>query len=241
MIVRSEGAGVFSALEDLSKRADMRVREVLSNLFRSVGQPHRTRAERYETHGFQCPFGELMDLSRTGCKVLVGRRPEVHVNQVIPMTLRTQFQQLMVSGRVAWVRKLRQGWSMGVQFVNLTPDLEEALELLARHGFVDAGSFGPSRGVRNAKPPGERPKPIITAEVEVEDLYAMLEVSPKADAEDLHRAYRAMAKKYHPDVNGSLAAAQRFDDMRKAYSILSDPRSRARYDEMYARRQPRAA
>jgi hypothetical protein len=218
----------------------MSIRDVLSGLLGGLGRERAPRAERYVTHGFQCPFGELLDLSRTGCKVLVGRRPEVHVNQVIPMTLRTPFQQLMVHGRVAWVRRLRQGWSMGVQFVNMTPSLEEAMELLARHGFVDAGSFGPTRGVRNAKPSGGPTRPIITAEVEVEDLYALLGVSAEADAEELHRAYRAMAKKYHPDVNGSLEAAQRFADARKAYSILSDPRARARYDEMY-RRGRRAA
>ena len=65
------------------------------------------------------------------------------------------------------------------------------------------------------------------------DYYAILGVDPKADAEAIKKAYRKLAKQYHPDANqGNPRASERFKEVGEANSVLSDPRKRAKYDQM---------
>ena len=67
------------------------------------------------------------------------------------------------------------------------------------------------------------------------DLYELLEVSPHASQTVIHAAYRALVKDAHPDTNPAPEAAQRFKMLSAAYSVLSDPQDRARYDLECAR------
>lgn len=62
------------------------------------------------------------------------------------------------------------------------------------------------------------------------DYYEMLGVARDADKEDIKRAYRRLARKYHPDVNKEPGAEERFKEINRAYEILSEPETRARYD-----------
>lgn len=62
------------------------------------------------------------------------------------------------------------------------------------------------------------------------DYYEMLGVSRDADKEDLKRAYRKLARKYHPDVNKEPGAEERFKEINRAYEVLSEPEMRSRYD-----------
>ncbi len=62
------------------------------------------------------------------------------------------------------------------------------------------------------------------------DLYALLGVSRDADAEAIKKAYRRMARQLHPDVNPDPEAQSRFQEIGRAYEILSDPQKRAAYD-----------
>jgi len=64
------------------------------------------------------------------------------------------------------------------------------------------------------------------------DLYAELGVSRNASSEEIRRAYREIARRHHPDVNGDPGGAQRFAAAAHAYAILSDPRQRADYDHI---------
>jgi DnaJ-class molecular chaperone len=65
-----------------------------------------------------------------------------------------------------------------------------------------------------------------------EDLYAVLGVARDASDEDIRRAYRKLARKYHPDLNpGDATAEQRFKTISAAYEVLSKPEKRALYDE----------
>ena len=64
------------------------------------------------------------------------------------------------------------------------------------------------------------------------DLYAVLKVSKTASENDLRKAYRALARKYHPDVNpDNKAAEERFKEVAGAYAVLSDAKKRQLYDE----------
>ncbi len=67
------------------------------------------------------------------------------------------------------------------------------------------------------------------------DYYAVLGVRRKASADDIKKAYRKLARKYHPDVNGGDAAAeQRFKEISEAYAVLSDDAKRRTYDKFGA-------
>ena len=65
---------------------------------------------------------------------------------------------------------------------------------------------------------------------EPRDLYDVLGVSKTASAEELKRAYRNLAKKYHPDINKAADAADKFKEIQSAYDVLSDDTKRRQYD-----------
>ncbi len=63
-----------------------------------------------------------------------------------------------------------------------------------------------------------------------EDFYQILGVPRDASQDDIQRAYRKLARTYHPDVNHDPGAEDRFKDVSEAYDVLSDPQTRRRYD-----------
>ncbi len=62
------------------------------------------------------------------------------------------------------------------------------------------------------------------------DYYEVLGVTRDVDEAELKRAFRELARKFHPDVNPSQHAEDRFKEANEAYAVLSDPKARARYD-----------
>lgn len=62
------------------------------------------------------------------------------------------------------------------------------------------------------------------------DFYEVLGVPRTADRDEIQRAYRSLARRYHPDVNKDPQAEERFKEVNEAFSVLSDPGQRARYD-----------
>ncbi len=62
------------------------------------------------------------------------------------------------------------------------------------------------------------------------DYYEILGVERNTDKEEIKRAYRRLARKYHPDVNKEPGADERFKEINRAYEVLSEPETRARYD-----------
>jgi curved DNA-binding protein CbpA len=64
------------------------------------------------------------------------------------------------------------------------------------------------------------------------DYYEVLQVSPSAEPETINRVYRMLAQRFHPD-NQQTGNESRFRAILEAYSVLSDPEKRARYDIMH--------
>jgi curved DNA-binding protein len=68
--------------------------------------------------------------------------------------------------------------------------------------------------------------------VEFKDYYAALGVSPEASAEDIKRARRKLARKFHPDLNKGPEATERMKEVNEAYEVLGDAEKRAAYDKL---------
>ena len=65
------------------------------------------------------------------------------------------------------------------------------------------------------------------------DYYETLGVKKDASADDLKKAFRHLARKYHPDLNkGSREAEEKFKEINEAYQVLSDPQKKAQYDQV---------
>ncbi len=69
--------------------------------------------------------------------------------------------------------------------------------------------------------------------MEYKDYYKVLGVDRQASEDQIKRAYRDLAKKYHPDKNpGDKAAEEKFKSINEAYEVLKDPQKRKRYDQL---------
>lgn len=68
--------------------------------------------------------------------------------------------------------------------------------------------------------------------MEFKDYYATLGVPRDATQDDIKRAYRKLARKYHPDLNKEAGAEEQFKDVGEAYKVLGDPEKRAAYDSV---------
>ena len=65
------------------------------------------------------------------------------------------------------------------------------------------------------------------------DYYEVLGLSKGASDEEIKRAFRKLAKQYHPDVNKEPGAEEKFKEIGEAYAVLSDPQKKAQYDQFW--------
>jgi len=70
-----------------------------------------------------------------------------------------------------------------------------------------------------------------------EDWYELLQISPNAEPETIHRVYRLLARRFHPD-NAQTGNDDRFRAITRAYEVLSNPEQRAQYDIGYLPHRP---
>lgn len=68
--------------------------------------------------------------------------------------------------------------------------------------------------------------------MEYKDYYSILGMDRKASQKEIKKAFRKLARKYHPDVNqGDKASAEKFQEINEAHEVLSDPEKRTKYDQ----------
>ena len=142
--------------------------------------------------------------------------------------VQSESHRVRVAGRLAWRRRVnwRGVFEIGVEFLDVKPRVGAALEELARSGRVSMdGAPGGTRSTSTST---------ITADLEIEDVYAILGLDCDATEEDIHKAYRRLARHCHPDVSRKPDAVEKFTRLGKAYAILRDPDARRRYDVMLA-------
>jgi curved DNA-binding protein len=69
--------------------------------------------------------------------------------------------------------------------------------------------------------------------MDYKDYYKVLEVEKKASQDDIKKAYRKLARKFHPDANpNNKAAEEKFKEIGEAYEVLKDPDKRSKYDQL---------
>ena len=68
--------------------------------------------------------------------------------------------------------------------------------------------------------------------VQYKDYYEILGVDRKASSDDIRKAYRKLAKQYHPDVSKEKNAEAKYKEINEAYEVLKDPDKRQKYDTL---------
>ena len=68
--------------------------------------------------------------------------------------------------------------------------------------------------------------------MQYKDYYKILDVERNASQSDIKKAYRRLARKYHPDVSKEPDAEERFKEIGEAYAVLKDPEKRVAYDQL---------
>ena len=148
----------------------------------------------------------VMDTSDGGCRVKTQRA--LCVGSLVYLDRNALYQE----GN-------SETWSARVTWCSLEQDgtYSEGLELVA----------AVRQSAPNAKP-GQEP-----AAASLVDHYEMLQLNSKADPDTIHRVYRILAQRFHPD-NAETGDEQLFRRLLEAYRVLSDPEQRAAYDVQYA-------
>lgn len=191
----------------------------------------KRRAPRFATNVISCMLGKVVDLSSAGMRITAPKVPPLGIGDMVRLELSSPRDTLVVVGRI--VRLARNGpvYDIGVEFQQVAPEVAAALESLARFGCI--------KGKRPAAEPGNIGG--ISASAQLADLYEILGVEREATLEEIHRAFRDLARKSHPDLNPSAEAQAKFIQLHKAYDVLRDPEKRRSYDDAVARSQARPA
>jgi DnaJ-domain-containing protein 1 len=200
------------------------------------------RDERYKTETLRCHVGRVVELSQSGMRVCCKEKPPFKKGGIITFGITAGTQRLPIEGCVVWMR--RASWrsseyELGVQFRDQRPAVRAALAAMAQFGFVATGGASsraqPGGGGAYAQEAAANAGAASSVQVEVEDLYAVMGLQPSATDDQIRSAFRTLARELHPDVSRDDAAQEKFMRVTKAYSVLRDPVTRKRYDELVER------
>lgn len=190
---------------------------------RPANVPCRRTAERFPTTVLTCLLGTVSDLSTTGMRVVSRQAPPVPPGTLFEFEIETPTNALTVVGKIVRAAKMPTGgFDVGIEFQRLTPELIASLDTLARCGKVSKRQGASSAG--NAGPG-------VMASVNLPDLYTQLGIDASADDARIQQAYREMARRFHPDVNKTDGAHEKFVEISRAYEVLRDPDKRLAYDQ----------
>lgn len=201
----------------------------LENDDRSIGHDPRRGAERLTTETLSTHLGEVLDISNTGVRVRCASKPPYAEGAVSTITFTYNGGKLQVSVQERWRKRrgFRGGYEIGLMYVNNSPNVIDAIASLVKFGFLCPDAVAGDRAKAKAK---SKPKQKVRVSVDMPDHYATLSVPIDADDEQVHTAYRKLARQYHPDTNKQPGTQERFISICEAYKVLSDPKQRQTYD-----------
>lgn len=182
------------------------------------------RDARLSTPQLTCSHGRVADITASGMRLISpkGELPEVGDAQEYSFDDGTS--TLAVNGCVKWVRKgsaFTRRAEVGVEFIDLTQGQRDALVRLAVQGKI--------------KQSRDETNPQQT------DLYKLLGVTRYASPEQIDQAFNDRSKEWGGDDAHHPKAAEKLDEICKAYAVLSDPEKRANYDKRFVDQHDRAA
>jgi len=186
---------------------------------------HLRSATRYNTDGFKCHDGALADLSGTGMRICFEGKPGFKVGETKDFRITASGQAVKLSGIVVWLKRsslFGKEYQAGIHFSNLRPELQKAIQDFAIHGVLMTKA--PGNGFSGS------PKKSARVSFDGPDHYTVLGLPRSASDQQIHEAYRQLAKRLHPDMNRELDAADRFKQVTEAYRILKDSNLRTQYD-----------
>ncbi len=186
---------------------------------------HARCESRLHTPDLECSSGKVADITGSGMRMIVDKHHLPQVGDVQSYTFSDKRDTITVTGSVKWVKKgcaFSKRCEVGVEFVRLDQGLRDSIVRLAVHGKLkDSGSS--------------------SVRIQNTDLYKVLGVTRYASDEQLKAAFKSQTRQWHPDANDSPLAAQRFEEIHKAYAVLRDGEQRAKYDLRFADQHDRAA
>jgi len=186
---------------------------------------HLRSATRYNTDGFSCREGDLADLSGTGMRIRFEGKPGFKVGDLKDFRISCAGQAVKLTGVVVWLKRsslFGKEYQAGIHFHNLRPELQKAIQDFAIHGVLMTKA--PGTGFSGS------PKKSARVSFDGPDHYAVLGLPRTASDEQIHEAYRQLAKRLHPDMNKEPDAADRFKAITEAYRVLKDSNLRTQYD-----------
>lgn len=171
------------------------------------------RSKRYDTRLSDSPLGAIVDLSTEGARIVCHGQPPVRAGHVFEISLACDTVKVFILARVAWTRKVDANiWNVGLHFFEADASARADIERL-----LDKAAIG---------------REVLPTTAEIEDLYEVLGVRRDATLEQIRSAYRALARRYHPDHAPNDEASRQFARISKAYMVLRDESLRRRYDQL---------
>ncbi len=187
----------------------------------------RRRLKRHAPSSLACQLGDVLDVSGSGMRVMGKGLKLVKIGQVYPVTLLIAGKSIQVQAQALWKQPsglLKR--QIGFRFVKMKPGLEHAIQSLLEHGFVPETTSDAEA----------TPKTRVGATLDMPNYFNVLGLDHDATPDDIRKAYRSLARRWHPDSNHSAEAAEKFEAIQQAYGVLKDEHQRDALKKMIRRR-----